>query len=70
MFKIYARGKAIGETIEEHDDITLFYILGQQWVGLVDNNPPTLRTDAGNVRPPPPGIYDRAWGVVFELWLR
>lgn len=69
VFKIYARGKSIGDVIQDHDDITLYYIQRQKWVGFVDENP-DFRTCPGSTRPPPPQRYDVCWGEIFELWLQ
>ena len=68
VFEIYARGKAQGAIINEHDHITLYYKRKNLWVGLVNDHPVDLRTCPGKARPPPDDKYDRCWGEVFELW--
>ena len=64
---IYARGKAIGAPILEHDDITLLYVQSEQWVGLVESVP-DYRTCPGTAYPPPPNKYNVCWGEIFEIW--
>lgn len=69
VFRIYARGKSIGQIITDHDHITLFFIQSKtKWVGLVDELDADLRTCPGTVRPPPDENYDICWGEIFELW--
>ena len=67
MFQIYAKGKTQGTIINNGDSITLFYIRGKKWVGLVNQNV-DLRTCPGTVRPPPDDRYDVFWGEIFQLW--
>ena len=69
VFLIYARGKAIGTPILEHDDITLLFLQPQQWVSFV-NDVPDSRTCSGTDYPPPPNKYDVCWGEIFEIWLQ
>ena len=69
VFKIYTRGKSIGETIDESDDIMIYYLHSSAWVGHVEAAP-DCRTCPGDDRPPPPEKYDTCWGEVFKLWLR
>ena len=69
VFQIYAKGKNIGDSIQNHDAITVYYVRGKKWVGLVGSHP-DLRTCPGTTRPPPPDRYDRCWGEIFELWLQ
>ena len=70
VFKIYAREKDIGDIVQDHDDITLYYIQRQLWVGLAEGNNPDLDRCPGSTRPPPSERYDACWGGIFELWLR
>ena len=35
VFRIYAKGKSIGQAIRDHDDIFLYYVNANKWVGLV-----------------------------------
>ena len=69
VFQIYAKGKSIGDAIENHDDVTIYYVQEKKWVGLVGNYPPGYATCPGQTRPPPPDRYGKCWGEVFELWL-
>ena len=67
VFKIYARGKNLGAQINAHDDVMLYYLQGQTWVGLsihqVHHDP-----CPGTVRPPPNERYEICWGENFEIW--
>lgn len=69
VFEIYTRGKPIGQTIDDSDDIMIYYLENSVWVGHVENSP-DCRTCPGENRPPPPDKYDMCWGEVFKLWLR
>lgn len=69
VFQIYAKGKKIGDIIESHDAIMIYFIRGQKWVGLVGNNP-DLRDCPGKTRPPPSDRYDICWGEIFEIVLK
>ena len=69
VFKIYARGKALGAPLYSHDDIMLYYLQQGKWVALVGTYP-DKRTCPGTIRPPPPFRYDICWGENFELWER
>ena len=69
VFRIYARGKSSGAVIKEHDEIFLFYLNDNNWVGLVRNFA-DHRDCPGTVRPPPAANYDACWGEVFEVWMR
>ena len=69
VYQIYARGKRIGESIESHDAIAIYYIHAKRWVGLVGQNS-GLSTCPGKTRPPPPDRYEICWGESFEIWLK
>ena len=64
VFRIYAKGKSIGQAIRDHDDIFLYYVDANKWVGLVGDNPADHRTCPGAVHPPPDSRYDVCWGGV------
>jgi len=68
-FKIYARGKSLGATIKDHDDILLYNIHDRKWVSLGMNSV-SIETCPGSTRPPPPERYEQCWGENFELWLK
>ena len=68
VFKIYAKGRALGAPIYANDDVMLFYVQSKHWVGLVGKYA-NRRTCPGTVRPPPSSRYE-CWGEVFELWRR
>ena len=70
IFKIYARGKAIGDPILEHDNIALFQVRVSKWIKLVSINAPAHSTCLGNVRPPPTTVYHSCRAEIFELWLQ
>ena len=69
VFQIYAKGKYYGDTIQDHDNIAIYYVREKNWVALVGHNP-GLSTCLGETWPPPPDRYDKCWGEIFELWLR
>lgn len=69
VFQIYAKGKSIGDAIENHDYINIYYVHDKKWVGLVGNYPPGFATCPGEIQPPPPDRYTKCWGEAFELWL-
>lgn len=69
VFQIYAKGKSVGDPIQNHDAVTIYYIHEKTWVGLVQNHP-DRRGCPGQARPPPLDKYDGCWGEIFELWLR
>ena len=66
VFQIYAKGKTPGTIINDRDSITLFYIRGKKWVGLV-NQKVDLRTCPGKGGAPTNDRYDVCWGEIFEL---
>jgi len=70
IFKIYARGKAIGDPILEHDNIALFQVRVSKWIKLVSIHAPAHSTCLGNVRPPPTAVYRSCRAEIFELWLQ
>ena len=67
VFKIYARGKGIGEAIEEHDHVSLYYVQRQRWLSLYLSTV-TVQPCPGSVRPPPPHVYEDCWGETLEIW--
>ena len=68
VFQIYARRKHYRETIQDHDDIALYYVREKKWVSFVETNL-NLNTCLGEIRPPPPDRYDECFGNVAELWV-
>ena len=69
VFKIYAKGKHYGQTIQGHDYITVYHVRERRWLSLGGPHP-GLSTCPGNAQPPPPDRYDQCGAEVFELWLR
>ncbi len=67
VFKIYAYGKDVGDTIFAHDHVTLCYIHDQSWASLA-NAVSGHEGCPGTALPPPPDRYDKCWGEVFEIW--
>ena len=69
VFKIYAQGKQLGETITDQDDIMLFYLQGLNWIcTLCHTN--HHATCPGTTRPPPYSKFDACWGEVYKIWKR
>jgi len=66
VFKIYARGKQLGETICDRDHIMLFYLQALNWIGAYGSD--HHRTCPGSTRPPPPSKYDHCGGENYEIW--
>ena len=67
VFKIYARGKGIGDAIEEHDHVSLFHLQQQKWLSMTETIA-TISSCPGSVRPRTIGNYERCWGETFEIW--
>lgn len=67
VFSIYAYGKNVGDTINDHDHVMLLYVRDQNWASLAD---PVSNHDGcpGTTFPPAPDRYDQCWGEVFEIW--
>ena len=68
VFRIFVRGKCVGEPILEHDQIVLLLVDKEKYVGF--NSPPTLTQCLGSTYPPPIEKYDTCFLEVAELWLR
>ena len=68
VFKIYAQGKQLGETITDQDDIMLFYLQGLNW--LCTHGANNHCTSPGTIRPPPYSRFDLCWGEVYKIWNR
>ena len=66
VYKIYAHGKQLGETINDRDHILLLYLQGLNWIGLYSTN--HHRHCPSPTRPPPPSKYDACYGEVYEIW--
>lgn len=66
VYRIFARGKEMGDDIYPLDNIMLYYQRGKNWIGL-----PAKFADhrgcPGNTLPPPDGKYDVCWGEVYEI---
>ena len=68
VFKIYAHEKQLGDTINDQDDIMLFYLQGWNWIGAYGSN--HHRTCPGATRPPPHNKYDVCGGENYKIWKR
>ena len=68
VFQIYASRKPFGDTIQDQDDIALYYVKDRKWVSFTGTNP-SLHPCPGEVRPPPPDRFDVCFGEVTKLWL-
>ena len=66
VFKIYARGKGIGDVIQNHDQITLFHVQQGRWLSYWMDELVHTGPCPGTVRPHQ--NYDRCFGEVFEVW--
>ena len=65
---IYACGKGLGDVIEEHDDVMLYYLQEGRWVS--QNRFYLTRKDLcpGYYSPPAAYKYDRCPREVFTVW--
>ena len=67
VFRIYARGKGIGVTVHSNDDISLYYIGQDRWVGQGYDQ--TLKMLCiGTARPPSLHFYDSCGYETFRVW--
>ena len=67
VFRIYAKNKGLGATINSDDDVAFFYIQEQLWMALGYNSMvkyPCL----GTSRPPPLSNYDGCAYETFQIW--
>ena len=67
VFKIYAHEKQLGDTVNDQDDIMLFYLQGLKWIGAYSSD--HHRPCPGATRPPPPNKYDACGGEVYKIWM-
>ena len=67
VFVIYAQGKTVGSTINKHDIIMLYYLIGNQWVNLASTTV-TRGSGPGTTRPPSARTYERNWSYTLEIW--
>ena len=70
MFRIYAKGKGVGERVREYDDVMFYYLQEGKWVSQLSTQRTRKRTCPGTRRPPPHSKYDRCGSEVFKIWLR
>ena len=66
VFKIYAHEKQLGDTINDQDDIMLFYLRDLDWIGATGSN--HHDSCPGTTRPPPHNKYDVCNGEVYKIW--
>ena len=67
VFKIYAHEKQLGDTVNNQDDIMLFYLQGLKWIRAYSSD--HHRPCPGATRPPPPNKYDACGGEVYKIWM-
>ena len=67
VFMIYAQGKTVGSTINKHDIIMLYYLIGNQWVNLVSTTV-ARGSGPGTTRPPSAATYRSQWSYTLEVW--
>ena len=69
VFKIYARGKALGSVINSDDDIVLYYLQENLWVAQGNDRFETMKYPClGTYRPPPLAHYDGCAFETFRIW--
>ncbi len=67
VFILYARGRKLGDAVQEHDNIVLFQRSAQKWLELGDYY--LTHSDClGVLRPPLPDKYELCWRTVLEVW--
>ena len=67
VFMIYAQGKTVGSTINKHDIIMLYYLIGNQWVNLASTTV-ARGSGPGTTRPPSAATYTSQWSYTLEVW--
>ena len=65
VFKMYAYEKQLGDTINDQDDIMLFYLQDLNWIGAHGGN--HHRDCPGATRPPPHDKYDKCDEEVYKI---
>ena len=68
VFQIYAHGKQLGDTVNDQDDIMLFYLQDQDWIGAYSSD--HHRGCPGTTRPPLVNKYDSCGGEVYKIWMQ
>ena len=68
VFKIYAHEKQLGDTVNDQDDIMLFYLQALNWIRATNSN--HHDNCPGTTRPPPHNKYDACSGEVYKIWKR
>ena len=69
VFKIYARGRKLGERLQRNDAILLYSLRYSKWVSVYGTwIAQGTCPDSG--RPPASSKYDTCYKPVFELWKR
>ena len=69
VFKIYARGRQLGQALQANDEILLYSLKYCKWVSVAGTWI-AQRTCPGYHRPPASSKYDTCYKSVFELWKR
>lgn len=68
VFKIYAKGKNMNDTIHAFDDVMLFYLQSQLWVAQGSGNMICKLPCPGTSRPPTLQRYDICACEIFQIW--
>lgn len=69
VFKIYAKGKNVGDDIYRGDDISLYIIRDRKWFAS-ESNYIQKTSCSGTSRPISDELYDSCYKEVFELFKR
>ena len=71
MFRIYAKGKGVGQRVREGDDVMFYYVQQPgRWVSQALTQRTRKRTCPGFAKPPSHSKYDRCRAEVFKIWLK
>ena len=69
VFKIYAKGKSVGDDIHRGDDISLYILREKRWFSA-ESSYIQKNTCSGTSRPPSAHTYDTCYKEVFKLFKR
>ena len=71
VFRIYAKGKGVGQRVREGDDVMFYYVQQPgRWVSQASTQRTRKRTCPGFAKPPSNSKYDRCRAEVFKIWLK
>ncbi len=68
VFQVFARGKAVGEAVNDGDDITLLYVHGKDWLSHQEGIAHRYTGCLGAEQPPADASYNRCSGETFKIW--